>query len=91
MKKTNFRIQVPAVVIFSVQAETPEEALAIAERVRVDNDDNGWDVDLNLDGEELDDADGRAYLDSNKRKVVLTEDDIQDVIEPNVEEEKEPT
>ena len=91
MKKTNFRIQVPAVVIFSVQAETPEEALAIAKRVRVDNDDNGWDVDLNLDGEELDDADGRAYLDSNKRKVVLTEDDIQDVIEPNVEEEKEPT
>lgn len=89
--KKNFRIQVPAVVIFNVQAETPEEALAVAECVRVDNDDNGWDVDLNLDGEEMDDAEGRAYLDSNKLATPLTEDDIVDEDEPDAKEEKEPT
>lgn len=90
-KKKNFRIQVPAVIYFAVRAETPEEALAIAERVRVDNDDNGWDVDLGLDGEELGDAEGRAYLDSNALKVALTTDDIVTEDEPDAEEEKEPT
>lgn len=89
--RKNFRIQVPAVIYFYVQAETPEEALAIAERVRVDNDDNGWDVDLNLDGEELDDAEGRAYLDSNARADALTTDNIVAEDEPDTKEEKEPT
>lgn len=87
--KKDFRIQVPAVIMFNVQAETPEEALAIAERVRVDNDDNGWDVDLALDGEELEYADGRAYLDSERMKDALEPNDIVNVDE--FEEEEEPT
>lgn len=85
--KKNFRIQVPAVIMFNVQAETPEEALAIAERVRVDNDDNGWDIDLALDGKELDDADGRAYLDALRMKDALEPIDIVNVDEFEDEEE----
>lgn len=76
--KKNFRIQVPAVIYFTVRAETPEEALAIAERVRVDNDYSGWNIDLGLDGEELGDAEGRAYLDSDALGVALTNDNFVD-------------
>lgn len=87
--KKSFRIQVPAVVMFNVLAETTEEALAIAERVRVDNDDEGWDVDLALDGEELEGAGGRAYLDSERMRDALEPDAVVNVDEFEEEEEEE--
>ena len=84
-----FRIQVPAVIMFNVQAETPEEALAIAESVRLENDSDGWDVDLTLDDEKLEDAAGRAYLDSERMKDALEPDAIVNVDEFEDEDEDE--
>lgn len=86
--KRSFRVQVPAVVMFNVLAENTEEALALAERVRVDNDDSGWDVDLTLDGEELENAGGRAYLDSERMRDALEPDAIVNVDEFEEEEEE---
>ena len=76
-----YRIQVPAAIVFSVTASSPEQALVIAETIRLDNDDEGWDIDLTLDGEFLDDAGARAYIDSGALREPLTEHDIIDVEE----------
>lgn len=72
-----YRVQVPAVIMFTVKAASRQEAIKMAEAVRNYNDVNGWDIDLSLDGEELD-GEGRAYIDSDCLRAPLTDSCIVD-------------
>lgn len=75
-----FRFAVPAHLFFSVRAETEEEAVALAERIRCEaNDcDVNANVDLGLDGEPLPDY-ADAYFWATNDNVNLSADAIQDV------------
>ena len=60
-----YRIQIPAIIMFNIKADSPEAAVKLAEQVRNENNDEGWDIDLYLDGEEMVDTNGRAYTDED--------------------------
>jgi hypothetical protein len=74
-----YRFQIPATICFDVQAESPEAAVDVAERVRSDNNTDGWDLGLSLDGKPLENAWARTYVDDDAiRTTPLTTGDIVD-------------